>query len=592
MRAKQQPSSSNQHYANYNNPKAQEPDTQVLDEGSLLCLGDRKVLGPIFETFGAVTAPRYTIRLPQSHPFLIGSTSTNLVSSTTGEALDADAKPQVQKGDSDTVQIEAAAPQDGSGEDNTVAITKLTVGTPIFFSPKPDFSRLLFTREIRATQLKGSDASNLYDEEPAEAEIEFSDDEQEQEYKKMLKQQKRARAQQRGQGQNGYQNSNYTGNEEFMFDDDDAEVGELDYDAPPAAGLEELDHDGTATTEAGELPSGSTRTGQVQGVPPSPTRSTTSLADSGQGRNRDRDGASRGRGSRGRGRGKDRSDNTNASGRGRGGKTEGGVRGRGRGVESRGGRGRGSNTAGRGQTAHGRGDGRPEPPSNYHQRPSVQQSHGLPARPAFQHPDALPYDGPPLATTTTIGASTAAPVSAPPAAPMASVDVPPRGSPVAVARPSQSQQVEQYNPVTPAASAGFGGSFQQQQGAQQPYYSNPGFMATGYNPFYAAAANAWSAMAGPPNYNMASQGYQNYGMSATSMATPGYSNPQSPTTSYPAQQQQRQQPMKQSSPRQHQYSYKNQHTPSYPAQPPRFHHHQTKYFNKPQPGNQNTQDGK
>lgn len=43
----------------------------------------------------------------------------------------------------------------------------------------------VFTRELRA--IKGSDASNVWDEEVGAGEIEFSDDEQEQEYKRAQK---------------------------------------------------------------------------------------------------------------------------------------------------------------------------------------------------------------------------------------------------------------------------------------------------------------------------------------------------------------------------------------------------------------------
>lgn len=53
----------------------------------------------------------------------------------------------------------------------------------IFYSPK--MASFVFTREIRG--IKGSDASNVWDEEVGQNEIEFSDDEAEAEYRRNLK---------------------------------------------------------------------------------------------------------------------------------------------------------------------------------------------------------------------------------------------------------------------------------------------------------------------------------------------------------------------------------------------------------------------
>jgi len=44
----------------------------------------------------------------------------------------------------------------------------------------------VFMRGLRA--IRGSDASNVYDEEVGEEDVEFSDDEKEQEHRKLLKQ--------------------------------------------------------------------------------------------------------------------------------------------------------------------------------------------------------------------------------------------------------------------------------------------------------------------------------------------------------------------------------------------------------------------
>lgn len=86
----------------------------------------------IFETFGSVSSPFYSIRFPASSP----------------------PSPEV-----------------------------FTVGRKLFYAPS--LAAYIFTRELRA--LKGSDASNLYDEEIGAQEMEFSDDEAEQEYKRSMK---------------------------------------------------------------------------------------------------------------------------------------------------------------------------------------------------------------------------------------------------------------------------------------------------------------------------------------------------------------------------------------------------------------------
>jgi H/ACA ribonucleoprotein complex non-core subunit NAF1 len=62
----------------------------------------------------------------------------------------------------------------------------LAVGTKVFYSEQ--HSTYVFTQSLKA--YKGSDASNMHDEEVGEEEVEFSDDEAELEYKRRLKQRK------------------------------------------------------------------------------------------------------------------------------------------------------------------------------------------------------------------------------------------------------------------------------------------------------------------------------------------------------------------------------------------------------------------
>lgn len=86
----------------------------------------------IFETFGSVQQPFYSIRFP------------------------------------------ASAPPDPA---------VFNLGRPTFYAP--NLASFVFTRDLRA--MKGSDASNIWDEEVAAHEMEFSDDEEEAEYRRRLK---------------------------------------------------------------------------------------------------------------------------------------------------------------------------------------------------------------------------------------------------------------------------------------------------------------------------------------------------------------------------------------------------------------------
>lgn len=102
---------------------------QVLNEGSLLVLEDRSIFGVVADTLGRVEAPLYTVRF--------------------------------------------AAPAD----------IPAPVGTDVFYVPQ--HSDYVFTQALH--RLKGSDASNIFDEEVADGEREFSDDEAEAEHKRQRK---------------------------------------------------------------------------------------------------------------------------------------------------------------------------------------------------------------------------------------------------------------------------------------------------------------------------------------------------------------------------------------------------------------------
>ncbi|GAA5909434.1 H/ACA ribonucleoprotein complex subunit GAR1/NAF1 [Sporobolomyces salmoneus] len=113
-------------------------DWRVLDEGTVVCWEDKTVIGAIFETFGSVQQPFYSLRFPANSP----------------------PDPSV-----------------------------FTLQKPVFYAPS--HAQFVFTRDLRS--LKGSDASNVWDEEVGAGEVEFSDDEEEAEYKKRLKMERKAR---------------------------------------------------------------------------------------------------------------------------------------------------------------------------------------------------------------------------------------------------------------------------------------------------------------------------------------------------------------------------------------------------------------
>ncbi|KAJ2450304.1 hypothetical protein GGF42_004521 [Coemansia sp. RSA 2424] len=104
-------------------------ERHVLDAESILSFDDRKVLGLVYDVFGPVARPMYTVRFR-------------------GEV------------------------------DPTVAI----VGRGVFFSP--GWVKMLATEKLR---VKGTDASNEYDEEVGEDGMEFSDDEEERVHRKNAK---------------------------------------------------------------------------------------------------------------------------------------------------------------------------------------------------------------------------------------------------------------------------------------------------------------------------------------------------------------------------------------------------------------------
>ncbi|KAJ3106416.1 hypothetical protein HDU97_006401 [Phlyctochytrium planicorne] len=113
-------------------------ESQVLDADTIILLQDRTIVGKIYETFGPVICPFYSVRF------------------NTPEEID----------------------------------EKFKIGTKVYFIPF--LAKFVLTAHLRS--LKGSDASNIHDEEVDDNELEFSDDEKEAEYKRAKKEMRRANA--------------------------------------------------------------------------------------------------------------------------------------------------------------------------------------------------------------------------------------------------------------------------------------------------------------------------------------------------------------------------------------------------------------
>lgn len=126
---------------------ATEKRHMVLDEGSLLLFDDRTPLGYIWETFGPTHLPHYIVRIARR-----------------SKAPEKTDEIEIDK------SIEAA---------NTV-VDKATLSRPIYHLRST--SKFVFTAAL--SKFKGSDASNLHDEELPEHEQEFSDDEAEAAFKR------------------------------------------------------------------------------------------------------------------------------------------------------------------------------------------------------------------------------------------------------------------------------------------------------------------------------------------------------------------------------------------------------------------------
>ncbi|KAJ7492317.1 NAF1-domain-containing protein [Mycena latifolia] len=246
------------------------PASLTLDYDTLLVFEDRKVLGYIYETFGPTTQPLYQVKFSASYP------------------VDAD---------------------------------KVQLSRPVFHVPQR--SKFVSVNQIR--RFKGSDASNMHDEEPADDELEFSDDEAEAAYKSSLKRKRESRANSVVSSRQSTPSLALMRDQNLAFLERNPYDDHSPYDDNFGSGPSRpapMPYDDPYSDEYNNVPPVDV---EPSPLPPSPPRSR---AHSGRGDFEGLSSRPRGRG-RGRGSGLDRSE-----GRGRG---------RGRGERSRGTRGRGHN---------------------------------------------------------------------------------------------------------------------------------------------------------------------------------------------------------------------------------------------------------
>ncbi|SMR56097.1 unnamed protein product [Zymoseptoria tritici ST99CH_3D1] len=276
---------------------------QVLEGGSVLCTEDRVVIGAVADTFGRVQEPLYSVAFTNAK------------------------------------EVEAAG---------------ITHGTKIFYVDS--HSTFVFTQPLR--NMKGTDASNIHDEEVNEDELEFSDDEAEAEHKRQKKLAKQARrgGPVRGGGRGGGRSFGAPGH-----DSGDTFIGGGDAPSQSYGGGMSYDDDDEPAEFYQPLKRPDNLAQIMAGGPPE-IRQPLAF-DRGRG-GRGRGDGGRGRGDRGRGRG-DRGRGRGDRGRARGSFFQGGQRGGREGADP---------AAGFKHNAH-------TYPDQHNSQPPEQQPHALPEKP-------------------------------------------------------------------------------------------------------------------------------------------------------------------------------------------------------------------
>jgi rRNA processing protein Gar1 len=152
----------------------------LIDVGTVVCFPDRRCLGVIEEVFGPVVSPLYMLRV---------KTGNDLTKDQIQKAIKSAKRHHSLKSKTNALSLLAddyGDTDDEIAESNEIPIDPcanyirpedLIIGTPIFVVSGLITS--ILPDSIRKQFPKGSDASNLWDEEIPLEEVEFSDDEAE-----------------------------------------------------------------------------------------------------------------------------------------------------------------------------------------------------------------------------------------------------------------------------------------------------------------------------------------------------------------------------------------------------------------------------
>ena len=158
-----------------------------VDEGSIFCLPDGRVLGTIEEVFGPVRRACYLLRVKANRqtPSLIKKSSGGEdIGALSLLAQDYNDEDNDGKGKKEEEEIKMKESECTESETKTVpliSISDLVAGARIHCVSS--HSRRLFPDRVQAAFPKGSDASNFFDEEVEAHEMEHSDDEEEAKFK-------------------------------------------------------------------------------------------------------------------------------------------------------------------------------------------------------------------------------------------------------------------------------------------------------------------------------------------------------------------------------------------------------------------------
>ena len=140
------------------------PHSRALAEGSLLVLGDGRSVGVVEDVFGPVAAPCYVLRA-----YVCSSDSARAAAA---ESSAAPSALQALVSDYDEKAPASAAPPR-----TLVGEAEIVIGTVLYTANA--FSNYVLADALRAASGRGTDASNVFDEELPPEEQEFSDDEAE-----------------------------------------------------------------------------------------------------------------------------------------------------------------------------------------------------------------------------------------------------------------------------------------------------------------------------------------------------------------------------------------------------------------------------